>query len=279
MANPRIAVFGSTGSVGGMVAARLSAQGVAQRLIVRTRARAPRLEGSEVAVAGYLDTSAMASALQGISTAFMVSASESPDRVRQHQAAVDAFVEAGVERVVYTSFLGAAPEAAFTFARDHFHTEQHLESAGLRFSALRNSFYQDILPAMAVDGVIRGPAGTGRFAPVSRADIADVAVALLLDEEQPTGRFDITGPELLTMAEVADLLGEATGAPVAFVNETLPEAYASRAHLDAPAFVIEGLVTSFSAIAAGELAIVTDAVQRIAGHPPMPLRAYLQART
>ena len=262
-----------------MVAARLTARGVRQRLIVRDRARARRLEHAEVAEASYLDRPAMVSALEGISTAFFVSAFESPDRMLHHRAAVDAFVEAGVERAVYTSFLGAAPNAVFTLARDHYHTEQYLESAGLRFSALRNSLYQDILPDMVADGVIRGPAGAGRFAPVSRADIADVAVALLLDDEQPTSRFDVTGPELLTMAEVAGLLGEAAGSPVAFVDETLAEAYGSRAHFDVPAFEIEGWVTSYRAIAAGELAIASDAVERITGHPPTSLRAYLQART
>ena len=75
------------------------------------------------------------------------------------------------------------------------------------------------------------------------------------------------------MAQVADLLGEAAKSPVAFVNETLAEAYGSRAHFDAPAFEIKGWVTSYSAIAVGELAIVSDAVERIAGHPPLSLRA------
>lgn len=275
----RIAVFGSTGSLGGMVAARLAARGVRQRLIARDAARAPRLDHAEVAEASYMDRSAMVSALQGIPTVFFVSALESPDRVLHHRAAVDAFVEAGIERVVYTSFLGTAPDAVFTLSRDHFHTEQYLESAGLRFSALRNSLYQDSLPDLVDGGVIRGPAGTGRFAPVSRADIADVAVALLLDDNQPTARFDVTGPELLTMGEVADLLGEATGSRVAFVNETVAEAYASRAHFDVPGFEIEAWVTSYRAIAVGELAITSDTVESSAGHPPMSLRAYLQART
>ena len=274
----RIAVFGSTGSLGGMVATRLAARGVRQRLIARDGTRAPRLDHAQVAEASYMDRSAMVSALQGTSTVFFVSARESPDRLLHHRAAVDAFVEAGVKRVVYTSFLRAAPEAVFTLARDHFHTEEYFESAGLRFSALRNSLYQDVLPDLVDGGVIRGPAGTGRFAPVSRADIADVAVALLLDDHQPTARFDVTGPELLTMAEVADLLGEAAGSPVPFVNETLTEAYVSRAHFDVPAFEIEGWVTSYHAIAVGELAIASDAVESITGHPPMSLRAYLQAR-
>ena len=273
----RIGVFGSTGSLGGMVAARLAALGVRQRLVVREAARAPRLDHAQVAEASYMDRSAMVSALHGISTVFFVSGRESADRLLHHRAAVDALLEAGVERVVYTSFLGAAPDAVFTLARDHFYTEQYLESAGLRFSALRNSLYQDVLPDLVDGGVIRGPAGTGRFAPVSRADIADVAVALLLDDNQPTARFDVTGPELLTMGEVADLLGEAAGSSVAFVNETLVEAYASRARFDVPGFEIEGWVTSYRAIAVGELAIASDAVESIAGRPPMSLRACLQA--
>lgn len=278
MVNATIGVFGSTGSLGGMVAARLAARGAAQRLIVRDSSRAPRLDSSEVAAASYEDPSAMVSALRGISTVLFVSAFETLDRVLHHRAAVDAFVTAGVRRVVYTSFLGASPNAEFTFARDHYHTEQYLEAAGLRFSALRSSLYQDMLPDMVSDGVIRGPAGTGRFAPVSRADIADVAVALLREEEQPTARIDVTGPELLTMAEVAHLLGEAAGSPVEFVDETLAEAYASRAHYDAPAHEIEGWVTSYSAIAAGELDVISGEVERIAGHPPTSLRAYLEAR-
>ncbi len=274
-----IAVFGSTGALGGMVAARLAARGVRQRLIARDGARAPRLDHAEVAEASYMDRSAMVSALEGISTVFFVSGRESPDRLLHHRAAVRAFVEADVERVVYTSFLGAAPDAVFTLARDHFHTEQDLESAGLRFSALRNSLYQDVLPDLVDGGVIRGPASTGRFAPVSRADIADVAVALLLDDDQPTARFDVTGPELLTMAEVADVLGEAAGSPVGFVDQTLADAYGSRAHHDVPAFEIEGWVTSYRAIAVGELATTGDVVERIAGHSPMSLRAWLQAGT
>lgn len=278
MVDTTIAVFGSTGSLGGMVAARLAARGVPQRLVVRDSARAPRLDRSGVAVASYLDTPAMIAALEGIRTAFFVSGGASDQRMLHHRAAVDAFAAAGVRRVVYTSFLGAAPDAVFTLARDHFHTERYLESAGLRFSALRSSLYQEMLPDLVADGVIRGPAGTGRFAPVSRSDIAEVAVALLLDEERPTARIDVTGPELLSMAEVADLLGAAAGSPVAFVDETLDEAYESRAGFDVPAYEIEGWVTSYSAIAAGELAVASDAVERITGHPPVSLRAYLEAR-
>ena len=70
--------------------------------------------------------------------------------------AIDAAVEAGIERIVYTSFLAAAPDATFTFARDHFHTEQYIRSTGLGFGFLRSSLYLDVVPFFAGDdGVIR----------------------------------------------------------------------------------------------------------------------------
>ena len=147
----------------------------------------------------------------------------------------------------------------------------------MRFAALRNSLYADILPHLPTDGVIRGPAGDGVFAPVTRDDVADVAVAVLLDDDHPTARYDVTGPALMTMGDVAAELSATGGMPVAFVNETLAEAYASRAHYGAPPFEVEGWVTSYHAIGLGEMAVATDTVERLTGHPPLPLRAFLEA--
>jgi NAD(P)H dehydrogenase (quinone) len=277
MSKPKIAITGATGSLGGRIAQKLADREVPLRLIVRDASRAPELPGAEVATATYLDQPAMLKALKGIETVFFVSGFEAKDRLEQHKSAVDAFVRAGVKRVVYTSFLNAAPDSTFTFARHHYHTEQYLEDAGLRFVALRDSLYMDLLPHFVDDGVILGPAGEGKFAPVSRDDIADVAVALLLDEEHPTARYDLTGPELLTMSEVAEQLSEAGESPVRFVNETLEEAYASRAHFGAPDFEVEGWVTSYYAINVGEMEVVSDTVQRIAGHPPISFERFLDS--
>ena len=94
-----IAVTGSTGRLGGRVARRLSEFGVEQRLLVRDPARAPDLPGSHIATADYSDRAALVAALSGIHTVFMVSASETPDRVQHHLTFIDAAVDAGVRRV------------------------------------------------------------------------------------------------------------------------------------------------------------------------------------
>ena len=83
-------------------------------------------------------------------------------------------VAAGVAHLVYTSFYGAAPDATFTLARDHWATEEHIRASGLAFTFLRDNLYADFLPLMADEhGVIRGPAGDGRVAAVAIDDVAD----------------------------------------------------------------------------------------------------------
>ncbi|HSK22536.1 MAG TPA: SDR family oxidoreductase [Egicoccus sp.] len=271
-----IAVTGATGHLGGGVARQLHARGVEVRLVVRDPDRAPDLPGAEVAVASLGDGEAMRRALDGVDAVYLVSGEESVDRLEQHRTAVRAAAEAGVGRIVYTSFIGAAADATFTLARDHFHTEQALAATGVPYVALRNNLYADLLPLFAGDGAIRGPAGDGRLAPVARRDIVDVSVVALLD---PTvvGPIDVTGPELLDLHAVAAVVSDVTDTPVRYLDETLDEAYASRAGYGAPDWQVEAWVSTYLAIARGELAVVSDTVERLTGHPATPLREAIAA--
>jgi uncharacterized protein YbjT (DUF2867 family) len=271
-----IGVTGSTGQIGSRVARRLAADGVAQRLIVRDPARAPELPGAEVAQAAYGEHAALLNALDGISTLLLLSATESADRISLHKATVDAAVAAGVQRIVYTSFVGASPAATFTFARDHWHTEKHVRSTGVDFTFLRDNLYLDFVPGfVGEDGVIRGPAGDGRVAAVSRDDVAEVAARVLVSEEHSGATYDLTGPSAFTLAEGAALLSEAWGRSVRYDPETLDEAYRSREGYGAPAWEVAGWVTSYAAIASGELSGVSSAVEDLTGHPPIGLAGYL----
>jgi NAD(P)H dehydrogenase (quinone) len=274
-----IAVTGATGGLGSRVARGLAERGVPLRLIVRDAARAPELPGAAVAVsAGYHDRASLTEALLGTSTLFLVSGRESADRVAEHRSAVDAAVEAGVERIVYTSFLGAAPDATFTFARDHHATEEHIRATDLAHTFLRNSMYADYVPFSAsAEGVIKGPAGDGRLAWVSRDDAAEAAVAVLTGDSHGGVTYELTGPDAHSFAWAAEQLSAAVGRRVTYVDETVDDAYASRASSGAPAFEVDGWVTSYLAVARGELDVVSTTVEDLTGHPPQSLPAFLAA--
>jgi len=275
---PTTAITGSTGVVGGLVARELSAAGMPLRLLVRDTSRAPELDRAVVERAVYGEPT---TALEGVELLFMVSGSESATRREEHLAFVDAAAAAGVKHIVYTSFVGASADSTFTLGRDHFATEQHIRSSGMDFTLLRDAFYLDFMPSMVGDdGVMRGPAGEGRAAIVARADVARTAARVL---ENPAAHlnqtYDLTGPERLTLAEVAATIEAATGRPTRFVNETIEEAYASRAAYGAPDWQVDAWVSTYTAIAAGDQDVESDDVERVTGRVPMSLAEFLATNT
>jgi len=192
-----------------------------------------------------------------------------------HRSAVAAAADAGVERVVYTSFLAAAPQATFVFARDHHLTEQAVLDACMRLTALRNTLYADVVPYfVGEDDVIRGPAGTGRVAWVARDDVARLAAAALLDDAHADRIYDVTGPEPLTLDETCAVLSEAVGRQIRYHAETMDEARASRAGADP--YLIEGWIGSYAAIATGELSVTSHTVEGVTGRRPLSLRQFLE---
>ena len=278
---PSLAVTGSTGGVGGRVARRLASSGVAQRLVVRDVSRVPQVDGAEpVVFGGYADHDGAVKALAGVTTLFMVSGSESADRLDQHRTFIDAAAAAGVHHIVYTSFHGASPDSVFTLGRDHYRTEEHIRASGMEWTFLRDNFYLDFLPEMVgEDGVIRGPAGDGLVAAVSRDDVAASAAAVLADPGAHAGMtYVLTGPEALSMASIAETISVAMDRKVSYHAETVEEAYESRRKWPAPDWQHDAWVSTYISIAAGEVADVTHHVLTLTGRPPIGLADHLEQR-
>ena len=304
----RFAVTGATGEVGRLVAEGLAGRDFAQRLIVRDPARAPRLAGAEVAVvSGYSDAQTMGAALAGVQTLFLVSAHDimgvrhralmsgqqvpAYDRVREHIAAVVAAAAAGVERIVYLSFVNPSAEGTFILGRDHFYTEEYIRSTGLAFTFLRQNMYMDkVLQHVARSDVIRAPAGDGQVAWVSRADVAAAAVGALTGAGHEGLTYDLTGPEALTMAETAERLASALGRPITYEPQTVDEARmlrntsrmedmdATRRERTGQGLSDEDLdiwISHYVQIARGEVGRVSDAVPLLSGRPAESLAHYL----
>jgi len=274
-----IAITGATGALGSRVVRLLAGPDRALRLLVRDPARlAPETDSEIALIEGYTDGSGLRAALTGCDTLLLVSARESANRVREHRTVIEAATDAGLAKIVYISFQGAAPDATFTFARDHWHTEQLIMASGISHVFLRDSFYLSGLALLAgTDGVIRGPAGDGRVAGVAHDDVAAVAATVLVHNRWDHATLDVTGPEALTLSEVAQRLSQVSGRTVRYVEETEQEAYASRAGYGAPDFEVAGWVSSYQAIANGEVSATSDAVEQITGRVPRALAEFLAA--
>ena len=99
----------------------------------------------------------------------------------------------------------------------------------------------------------------------------------------------MTGPEALSLTDMARIIGEAQGREVTYREETVEEAYASRAalsprgsgilrgattsraHYGAPAWQVDAWVSTYTAIASGELDVVSDSVRALTGRSAMSM--------
>ena len=97
-----------------------------------------------------------------------------------------------------------------------------------------------------------------------------MAAELLVGEGHDGKTYDVTGRESLSFAEIAEIAG------ARYKDETLDEAYASRAGYGAPDWQVEAWVTTYLAVARGELDVVTDTVKRLTGHEPVTLAEFIR---
>lgn len=276
---PSLAITGASGNVGGTTARLLSERGLPLRLLANTPSRAPELPGAVAVKCSYEDTLTTRVALEGVDVLFMVSAPESEDRLDKHLAFVDAAAASGVRHIVYLSFLNAAPDSTFTLARTHFHTEEHIKASGMTYTFLRDNFYADFFVELPdEEGRILGPAGDGRVGVVAREDAGRVAAGILADPGRYENQtFDVTGPEALTLDEIAAILTRVQGRPVTYVRETVEEAYESRKKWPAAQWEYDSWVSTYTSIARGEMDVVSTTVRDVTGRDPLTFEEVARA--
>ncbi|MFJ9370585.1 SDR family oxidoreductase [Nocardia sp. NPDC101769] len=214
----KILVTGGTGTVGGQVAQLLAADADVR---VLTRSPSSALLPSRVEVVGgdLSDPATVAPALTGVDAVFLVWPFADADRAPD---IVDLIAERA-RRVVYLSSAAV---------RDNERRiEELLEKSRLEWTFLRpNVFAANTLrwaEQIRADGAVREPFGSAAMPPIHEHDIAAVAVHALTRDGHAGAVYNLTGPELLTHADQARIIGDEIGRPVRWV-ETSPESARQR---------------------------------------------------
>jgi len=231
----------------------------------------------------FEDPKGLEAALAGVDRVLIIStdAIDRPGRrIAQHRAAVAAAVSAPVKHVLYTSMPN--PETSpVVFAPDHLGTEQALKASGLPYTILRMCWYTDYLiftlaPAVA-SGKLIAATGQGGAPYVTREDCAQAAAAALASSENQSKTWDITGPDLVTYAELAKLATELTGQPVTYAPVEAEERTVQLIAVGTPEPIAKMLVSGQVAIAQGKMGTPTTAVKMLTGREPMSVREFLSA--
>lgn len=287
MSLPTLLVTGASGHLGARVLDLLLARGGA-RLIATTRKpealAALRDRGVELRRADFDDADSLAAAFQGADRALLIStdALDRPGRRREQQLrAVRALEKAGVKHVVYTSAAHLDRSSTFPIFVDHRATEDALLASSFGSTLLRNGLYTDLLlqtlpPALA-SGQLIDARGKGRTAFVTRDDCARAAAAALASDQGGRRAYDITGPAALDSDEIAALASALTGRPLAHLGVPAEALIAGLVQHGFPPPLAEVFAGFDVAIARGDLALTTGAVELLTGAPPQSVRAFLDA--
>jgi uncharacterized protein YbjT (DUF2867 family) len=268
-----VLVTGATGTIGRRLVRDLAAQGYDVRAAVRSPDRAAALGAfAHLAVVADLDDSAAVDRAVKGSDQVVLIAANSERQLPQELAVIDAARRHGVGHLIKLSVGGAAPGAPLALARDHYEAEQRLQAAGVPATIVRPGFVmQNLLQYaawIAADGIWRLPFGDGAMAMIDALDVA-AALSVLVEGGRPAGDQVWTGPESLTMNDVAKRLSDATGRVITYVDgdaESFYEHYTADGH--EPRYARDMTTLYDRIVRAGWVAGVAPGLEQVLGRAP-----------
>jgi len=285
--NSTLGVTGAAGPFGRTVVETLLARG-AKRIVAITRSPDKLSDladkGVTIRAGDFDDAASLDPAFEGVDRLLIVSTDKlgiAGARRTQHLAAVDAANRVGVRHILYTSIPTPYPSERAQVADDHFWTEQAIIATGLTWTFLRNSLYMDLqanqVPQIAASGQLTHASGTGGRNIVSRLDCATTAAGALLTAE---GRsiHNVTGREVLSLSEIAAVIAQATGKPVAAVDIPSEALIASMVRHGLPESLAIALSAFDTDTARGHFAVTSDAVAHFSGREPTTFAEFLAAQ-
>ena len=263
-AHQTILVLGGTGKTGKRIVGQLKDSGYEVR--VGSRSAIPSFD--------WDNEKSWDPCLTGVTSAYIT---YSPDLAMPGATdAIQAFVSLakrrGVKRLVLLSGRGEAEAQAC----EDIVQESGLEWTIVRASWFNQNFSEGAFIDMVLNGAITLPAGDQVEPFVDVDDIADVAVAALTQDHHNGHIYEVTGPRLMTFADVTKDLSRATGREISFIDVPHDGFIAEMENAGAPKDVVWMLDYLFATVLDGRNAQLTDGVQQALGRPPKDFAVYAE---
>jgi uncharacterized protein YbjT (DUF2867 family) len=281
--NRNILVTGATGLTGSEIVRRLSATGVSVRVLVRdiskTNAQSFNiLPNVKVFEGDMAKSETLTAALTGTDKAMLISSSN------EHMADVQSnFIgcakKAGVKHIVKLSGIIANIKSPFRFARMHAEIENKLEASGISFTHLRagefmQSYFRQVPLILNKDSIIL-PMEDQKIASIDIADIAEVAVKVLTGSGHEGKVYPITGPEALTMNEVAEKFSAVLGRKIIYINIAPSDAKRNQLAAGVPQYTADALEELFAERRKGRESQVYNTMEEVFGLKPTSFEEFI----
>jgi uncharacterized protein YbjT (DUF2867 family) len=275
-----ILVTGATGLNGSELVRRFSAMGVPVRALVRNTAKAESLASLpmvEIVVGDMARPETLSAPLQGVDRAMLISSSD-PAMLEVQSNFIDAAKQSGVRHVVKLSGIMPDRDSPFRFARMHGEAEKKLEDSGMAYTHLRAGEFMPAyfrqVPAIVARGAFFLPMEDARIASIDIGDVAEVAALVLTTPGHEGKIYPLTGPEALSMAEVAERLSAATGKSITYVNVSSEEARQANLDRGMPPYTADALYELFAERRKDKESQVWPTVEELLGRPASSFAAF-----
>jgi NAD(P)H dehydrogenase (quinone) len=274
----KIAITGATGQFGSLVIESLLKTVPVGDLVVSVRnpdkASDLKARGVEVRHGDFDQPETLDVAFAGVDRLLIVSADgDNETRIRQHKAAIDAAVKAGVGFIAYTS-VGDAEKSELFLAEVHRVTEEAIRATGIPFSFLRNNWYMEN-EVGSIQGAVAGApwvtsAGSGKVGWAARGDYAEAAANVLTGKGHENTVYELSGKPL-TQDELTKIISDVIGKEIK-VMQVDDEAYAKiMAEVGVPEPALPFVVAIQRGIREGWLDIESGDLENVLNRPVTPL--------
>ena len=282
-----ILITGATGQLGSLVVQELIKRQAIDNvaILVRNQSKAEAFmkEGINVVQGNYDDYSSLISAFKGVNHLYFISASDIAARNQQHENVVKAAKEAGVNHIIYTSFQRKSDHDASPIAMvnsGHLLAEALIRQSGLTYTILKHALYAEVLPMFMGDevlnaGMIYLPAGEGKAAYTSRADMALAGVEVLTGEGHENKIYEISADKSYSFYDIAGMLTELSGCEIKYTSPDAETFTTALLHIGVPHDHIKRMTSFCKAIAQGEFDFPDTTLERLIKRKPESLKEFL----
>ena len=277
-----ILITGATGKTGGQTVRHLLAKGAPMRALVRNAEKAAPLaaRGVELIAGDVGDKDAVARALDGVER-LMLTLPNGPDQLDWELGIVKRAEAAGVKHIAYLSSTESNPENPRRIPQVHVKVAEAVQASKMGWTILRPNFFMQnmfmFLASIKASDSFTFPLKDGRAAMCDVRDIGEVAALVLTSDGHLGKSYDLTGPELLTLHDAADILSRIVGRAITYVPESIDDFRTRMQNVLASQWHVEGVVELMQEIAEeGGLDYTTNTVEKLLGRPPNSLGRFLE---
>jgi NAD(P)H dehydrogenase (quinone) len=276
----KIGVSGASGHLGKAVMSELLKRAAGHEIVAISRTPDNVARDAQAHFGDYDQPDSLVKAYAGLDRLLIITtvAPEPGKRGAQNIAAIDAAVKAGVKHIVFMSAVGTRQEEEPARGASYWRGEQHLIAKAPAWTILRMNFYAEAFVQLAQAAVNQGMMpglAENRAAFVARDDVAAASAGVLIGDGHAGAIYSATGPERLSGAERASLIGDIVGKPIAFRVITEEQLRGALTKANLPPAAVNIVVSIQASFASGAFDIQTGDVERLGGRPPRPLREVL----